>query len=108
VARRRVAAWLRERGLEDVLVGDVALAISEACTNVVVHGAARTFRVMAEHARGCVTVTVTDDGNGMSPRPDSPGLGLGLPLIATLAQKLEIEPGPSGGTVVSMIFGEAA
>jgi serine/threonine-protein kinase RsbW/stage II sporulation protein AB (anti-sigma F factor) len=86
------------------LVGDVALAVSEACTNVVVHGAAATFRVMVKQARGIVTITVTDDGAGMSPRPDSPGLGLGLPLIATLAQKLEIGPAAGGGTVVAMVF----
>jgi serine/threonine-protein kinase RsbW/stage II sporulation protein AB (anti-sigma F factor) len=104
IARRHVAAWLGSRGARERLVDDIALAVSEACTNVVVHGAAASFRVIVEQARGLVTITVTDDGAGMSPRPDSPGLGLGLPLIATLTRKLEIGPASGGGTVVSMVF----
>jgi serine/threonine-protein kinase RsbW/stage II sporulation protein AB (anti-sigma F factor) len=50
-----------------------------------------------------LTVVVHDEGRGMLPRPDSPGLGLGLPLIATLAESLEL--GTDGGsTEVRMTF----
>ena len=38
------------------------------------------------------------------PRPDSPGLGLGLPLIATLAESLELGTGRSEETEVRMTF----
>ena len=38
------------------------------------------------------------------PRPDSPGLGLGLPLIATLAESLELGTGPDDETEVRMTF----
>ena len=37
-----------------------------------------------------VEVSVDDDGLGMRPRLDSPGVGLGLPLIADLADRVEI------------------
>jgi serine/threonine-protein kinase RsbW/stage II sporulation protein AB (anti-sigma F factor) len=67
---------------------------------------AGTFTVAAARDNGTVTVTVTDAGGGMVPRPDSPGLGLGLPLIASLADAVEMRPGPGGlGTAVSMLFG---
>jgi anti-sigma regulatory factor (Ser/Thr protein kinase) len=46
-----------------------------------------------------VELVVTDDGHGMSPRPDSPGLGLGLPLIASLADKMEIRSPERGSGV---------
>jgi anti-sigma regulatory factor (Ser/Thr protein kinase) len=83
---------------------DVALAVSEAVTNVVIHA----YRDRAPDAGpGCVHITVTiggdellvavaDEGKGMAPRPDSPGAGLRLPIIATLADRFEIQQQPSG------------
>ena len=38
------------------------------------------------------------------PRADSPGLGLGLPLIATLAESLELGTGDAEETEVRMTF----
>jgi serine/threonine-protein kinase RsbW len=51
-----------------------------------------------------LTVVVHDEGRGMLPRPDSPGLGLGLPLIATLAESLELGTGSEDRTEVRMTF----
>jgi serine/threonine-protein kinase RsbW/stage II sporulation protein AB (anti-sigma F factor) len=110
-ARRQVTRWLRgEMPSAEVMIGDVALAVSEACTNVVMHAYANGdggFRVTTERDGDSVLVTVSDEGDGMVPRPDSPGLGLGLPLIATLADSLEIRPADGGGTVVAMTFSAA-
>lgn len=109
-ARHLVSGWLRaSMPREEQLIGDIAVALSEACTNAVVHAyvgvETRDFRVVASHDARAVHVTVTDDGAGMSPRPDSPGVGLGLPLITTLAEAVDIAPGPDGrGTVVMMRF----
>src|SRR5689334_21717410 len=67
----------------------VRLAVSEAVTNVVVHGyrdlppGEVTVRAEAEDAH--LRVVVSDDGVGLAPRADSPGAGLGLPLIAQVA-----------------------
>jgi serine/threonine-protein kinase RsbW/stage II sporulation protein AB (anti-sigma F factor) len=112
-ARSFVTRWLRAAmPSEDLLIGDVALAVSEACTNVVMHAYTKgndgPFHVAAEHNGERVCVTVSDDGGGMVPRPDSPGLGLGLPLIASLTDALEVRQRASGsGTVVSMRFSPA-
>ena len=112
-ARRLVSNWLRSAMPgADVLHGDVALAVSEACTNVVMHaypdGDAGGFRVVADREGECVQVTVSDCGGGMVPRPDSPGLGLGLPLIASLTDLVEVRPAHvAPGTVVAMSFSVA-
>ena len=53
---------------------------------------------------GALTVVVSDEGRGILPRPDSPGLGLGLPLIATLAESLELGTGDDEQTEVRMSF----
>ena len=71
--------------------------MGEACANVVVHayppGDVGPLIVHAEIKDGEILIEVCDQGQGMTPRPDSPGLGLGLPLIANLADRLEIKDG---------------
>ena len=116
--RHLVGAWLTEPlAGQDELKTDIALAVSEACNNVVLHayrasegnGYGRSFRLVAERDGVTVTVTISDDGDGMSPRSDSPGIGLGLPLIATLCDDLKIGPALEGtGTIVAMRFVGAA
>ena len=78
-----------------------------AGTNVVVHAypdaeGPRGLRASIE-ARS-LSLVVTDRGRGIVPRPDSPGLGLGLPLIATLAESLELGTGQAEETEVRMTF----
>ena len=100
-------------GLGDVLdvpdqtLSDIKLAVTEACTNVVVHAypdreGELGVRALVDDRR--LTVVVVDTGRGILPRPDSPGLGLGLPLIATLAESLELGTGAGDETEVRMTF----
>jgi serine/threonine-protein kinase RsbW len=93
--------------VSDQVLADIKLAVTEACTNVVVHAypdVEGPLAVRAGVAAGIVTVVVGDRGRGITPRPDSPGLGLGLPLIATLADSLELGTGDTGETEVRMTF----
>ena len=60
------------------MIADIALAVTEACTNAVVHAyrdSSGTISVTASHADGAPTVTVRDHGTGMAPRVDTPGSG---------------------------------
>ena len=108
--RHAVVGLARRHGAPDEVQTDLALAIGEACANVVVHayppGDVGPLVVHAEVQRdGDMVITVIDQGQGMTPRPDSPGLGLGLPLIANLSDRLEIQDGPDGvGTELLMAF----
>ncbi|MEZ5122651.1 MAG: ATP-binding protein [Solirubrobacterales bacterium] len=93
--------------LDPQVLSDVKLAVTEACTNVVVHAYANgegPMEVAATVEDAALRVTVRDEGIGILPRPDSPGLGLGLPLIATLTESLELGRAPDERTEVAMVF----
>jgi serine/threonine-protein kinase RsbW len=107
--RHAVVDLANGAGAEDTVRTDLALAVGEACANVVVHayppGDVGPLIIQATIDGEEIVVTVVDQGQGMTPRPDSPGLGLGLPLIANLSDRLEIQDGPDGvGTRVEMVF----
>ena len=84
------------------------LAVSEAVSNVILHGYRESgngaFTVAVEWEGDHLRVTVRDGGCGMQPRMDSPGAGLGLPLIANLAETFSVTAPPGGGTEVCMTF----
>jgi anti-sigma regulatory factor (Ser/Thr protein kinase) len=107
-ARREVVAYAREHRAADP--DAIALAVSEAVTNAVVHAyidapAPGEVEVIAKlHADDGLEVDVCDDGRGMGPRRDSPGIGVGLPLVASLAERFRIETRPGGGTAICMFF----
>ena len=107
--RQAVVGLARRGGASAGRCADVAIAVSEAAANAVVHAYIETaepgaIRVTAAVLDGELRVTIADDGRGMLPRSDSPGLGLGLPLISDLATSLEIADGDGSGTVLHMTF----
>jgi serine/threonine-protein kinase RsbW len=107
-ARRAITAYAGKHGVMDL--DGVALAVSEAVTNAVVHAyvdapAAGEIEIVAERLpNDRVQIRVCDEGPGMRPRPDSPGMGVGLPLIASVAEHLELIARPGGGTRLCMAF----
>jgi serine/threonine-protein kinase RsbW len=107
VARGEVAALLARAGVESGVAHDVRLAVSEACSNVVMHayrghpGPLEVEAWVDDDDRA--VVSVRDEGLGLRPRVDSPGLGLGLSLITALAQRVEMEK-RAQGTEVRMTF----
>jgi serine/threonine-protein kinase RsbW/stage II sporulation protein AB (anti-sigma F factor) len=107
--RNGVVAFAAAHGAGADVQGDVALAVSEALTNAVVHafasGAPGTMRLLARAADGVLHVSVVDDGAGMSARTDSPGLGVGLTVMISISSSCELRPGPEGrGTEVRFTF----
>jgi anti-sigma regulatory factor (Ser/Thr protein kinase) len=107
-ARREVVAYAREHGAVDP--DGIALAVSEAVTNAVVHayvdapvpGEVEVFA--RRDPNDGLEVHVCDQGRGMMPRRDSPGIGVGLPLVATLAERFQVQTRPGGGTSICMVF----
>ncbi len=107
-ARHAVLGYLRDVQPEADRLDDVGLVVSEAVTNAINHayiGADRgDVRVQVRLDGDELEVTVEDDGRGMMPRPDSPGLGLGLPLIASVADRLDTCSEPGQGTRICARF----
>lgn len=107
VVRHAVGGLGEVLEVDDQTLSDIKLAVTEACTNVVVHAYADgegPMRLRAGIEDDRLLLVVADQGRGIVPRADSPGLGLGLPLIATLAQSLELGTGTQGETEVRMTF----
>jgi serine/threonine-protein kinase RsbW len=109
VARSDAAGWVRELGGEESVAQAVALAVTEACSNVVVHAYREQdepgkMTVLVEEPDGVLCVTVLDDGVGIVARLDSPGLGMGLSLISHITDGLEVHSRLEGGSEVNMRF----
>jgi len=90
---------------------DMALAVSEAVGNAVVHafrdrdrGTVR-LRVTSDGAR--LLVIVSDNGTGMRPSLERKGLGVGMGIMRHVTDDLRLETSDSG-TTVWMTFEKAA
>ncbi len=99
-------------------IEDIKIAISEACTNVVLHayddGQKNYFEVIAKKFDLSLSLTVQDFGKGfdvakienkmlVDVETDSEGLGLGLTFIKNLMDELTIESTPNKGTLITMV-----
>lgn len=112
VVRQALSGIADALDFDEAVVADMKMAVTEACTNVVVHaydedsedGLLEVEMVTAEDA---LTIFVRDHGSGIHPRPAvkrTPALGLGLPLIAALSDAFELRGSTGEGTEVRMTF----
>jgi anti-sigma regulatory factor (Ser/Thr protein kinase) len=108
VIRQTVSGICEALGADPRTIGDIKLAATEACTNVVLHayadGIPGTIELDAHSSDDELRLLVRDRGGWMTPAPMAEGLGLGLPLIAALTSELTITEPQGGGTEVSMTF----
>jgi serine/threonine-protein kinase RsbW len=107
VVRRVLGALAEALRLDDDVVEDMRLAVTEACTNVVRHAyddGEGTIDIVVRPRADALEVVVSDAGRGLGPSPDTAGPGLGLPLIAALADSLEIEGRRESGSRLVMRF----
>ena len=107
VVRHAIGGLGEALAIDDQILSDVKLAVTEACTNAVVHAypdGEGPLEVTAYVGEDRLMLVVRDQGRGIVPRTDSPGLGLGLPLIATLAEALELGTDAEDHTEVRMTF----
>jgi anti-sigma regulatory factor (Ser/Thr protein kinase) len=108
IVRHAFGAFGEAFEIDAQTIADIRLAVTEAATNVVVHaypdGDEGLMEVLASLQEDELTVVVRDEGRGIAPRPDSPGLGLGLPLIASLAESVQLGHDEHERTEVRMTF----
>lgn len=109
IVRQAVTGLAEALGVEDQRRDDMRIAVSEACTNVVIHaypdepGSIEVGLWAEDHA---LVIRVADTGQGIIPDPrrTSPGLGIGLQLMATLADDMHLSTPDGGGTEVLLTF----
>lgn len=108
VVRHVLGAFSEALDLAPDMVEDMRLAVTEACTNVVRHayhdGDHGTIDVVVRPSADGLELIVSDDGRGPGPSPDMAGPGLGLPLIAALADSVDLRHGPRRGSRLAMSF----
>jgi serine/threonine-protein kinase RsbW len=103
-------ARLRTEPLSPELLGDLKLALTEACTNSVRHaygGGEGLVEILYELHHDRLVVEVSDQGEGFEP-PAQPSTalaeeelsegGLGIAIIEALADEFEISEGAQGGS----------
>jgi anti-sigma regulatory factor (Ser/Thr protein kinase) len=107
LVRHVLGALAEALDLPRAVTEHMRLAVTEACTNVVRHAysdGAGDIDVVVRPTGRTLEVIVADSGRGIGPSPDGSGPGLGLPLIAALADSLEIQRSPSFGSRLIMSF----
>ena len=106
-ARHSVIELCESQGVDSAFVADVALAVTEAVTNVIRHAypdREGDVEVWAEIDRGGLVVIVRDFGVGPDVPSSSPGMGVGLHVMHRLADDFAVGPGHPG-TRVRLQFG---
>jgi serine/threonine-protein kinase RsbW len=106
LCRLALAGLSRTRGLDEELVADLKLALTEACTNSIRHAypdGSGTVEVVYTLSADRLVIDVADRGSGFVPRErradGSDELaegGLGMAIMEAIADELEIGPGAGG------------
>ena len=108
LARQMVRGIVDRLGWSDESRTDISIAVTEACTNAVLHAypdSQGDYEVHAWAEPQRLIVAVRDHGRGISPRVPSPsaGLGLGVPLMLAIADEVTFSS-EDGVTEVRMSF----
>ena len=107
VVRHVIGAFGDVLDLSERMLADIRLAVTEACTNVVRHAYDEDGGRMDIEIHPCsdrLEIVVADTGRGIAPSTDRLGPGLGLPMIAHLADSVEIDRTVHAGSRVAMSF----
>ncbi|HSJ74024.1 MAG TPA: ATP-binding protein [Miltoncostaeaceae bacterium] len=109
IARQMVRGLIDHLGWSEESRNDVSIAVTEACTNAVLHAypdGDGEYVVSAWVAPERLVVAVRDHGQGISPRVTSSaaGLGLGLPLMLAIGDEVSFSSDGEGATEVRISF----
>jgi serine/threonine-protein kinase RsbW len=101
---------MRRLGVTPDCQGDVALALTEACANVVQHAeGVNQYEVLIEFTGGTCHIRVVDNGHGIDVRDSSrtetvleEDNGRGVVLMRLLTDRVAFESAPEDGTIVHL------
>ena len=109
VARHICREALRELGVAEECTGDIEVALTEACTNVLDHaGPGDPYEVQVTLAEHDCVIRVLDTGQGFdheAPRRHADGAaerGRGIALMHALVDRVKFESRPEEGTIVHL------
>ena len=110
VARHIVRNAMEQVGVEETCVYDVELALSEACTNVLLHsGPGDQYVVRLDLEDHLGLIRVIDVGHGFDSarlQDEDPLLeaerGRGLGLMQALVDRVDLTSRPEAGTIVTL------
>jgi serine/threonine-protein kinase RsbW len=108
VARHVVRHAMEAVGVAAACVSDVELALSEACTNVLLHAGSGDYDVRLDLADRTCSIRVVDVGRGLDPAAGDPApdaeaeRGRGLVLLRALVDSVRFDTRPDAGTVVRL------
>jgi serine/threonine-protein kinase RsbW len=109
ISRQVLDSCLETLGVTSDTRTDIALALSEACANVVLHaGAGEVYEVMARASDGRCVIEVVNSGDGatqVAPPPSGPvpvtaEHGRGLKIIDAVTDNLRLTGNSRAGTTV--------
>jgi serine/threonine-protein kinase RsbW len=109
--RRAVTDILALHGVDAECVEDIRLAVSEACSNVVVHAASDDeYQVVIRVEGGQCFITVKNTGHGFDsdsltgemPDPTS-ARGRGVAIMHSVMSGVDLASYPESGTVVRLV-----
>ncbi len=113
LARLMVGSIARRMRFPEESIDDLKVAVSEMCTNAIVHTAngkegKTPILVRFLAGDGFLTIEVRDEGPGFDTgiidreSPELLGKGFGIPLIRSLVDEFRCDSHPQSGTVVSV------
>jgi serine/threonine-protein kinase RsbW len=106
--RERVVGFAREHGVTDDVRARLALTVTEAGGNVVLHayapGEEGTLHFAVDIEGEDLQVVIADEGWGIRTHHRSDGLGLGLRLVAQLSSDFGIRSRDPSGVEIWMRF----
>jgi serine/threonine-protein kinase RsbW len=109
VARHLAKGAMEELGVAQTCADDIQVALSEACTNVILHaGPGDVYEVVVDVDDRCCTIRVIDRGVGFDAgearldAEDSSESGRGMGLMHALVDEVLFETKAEAGTIVHL------
>jgi serine/threonine-protein kinase RsbW len=110
VARHLTVGAMTQLGVEPQCAADIEVALTEACTNVILHsGPGDLYEVSVEVDDSTCVIRVLDRGHGFdaaglstTPADGAAESGRGVALMEALVDQVLFESRPEAGTVVHL------
>lgn len=109
MARHLTSGAMEQLGVDEACAADIEVALSEACTNVILHaGPGDQYEIAVEVDEASCVIRIIDRGEGFDPEAlgdpadHSAEGGRGVALMHALVDDVRFESRPATGTVVHL------